>query len=39
VIEKVRADVSAAGKSISDHVIQRYMQEFEASARASVKAE
>ncbi len=39
VVQKVRADVAAAGKSISDHMIEKYLQQFEASARASVKAE
>ncbi|HEX2529805.1 MAG TPA: DUF1476 domain-containing protein, partial [Geminicoccus sp.] len=38
VIEKIRADVSNAGKPLSDHLIQRFLQEAEAQARESVKA-
>jgi len=39
VVAKVQADVSAAGKSISEHLARKFMQECEAQARQSVKAE
>ena len=39
VVDKVRADVTAAGKSISDHMIHKLLQESESQARLSVKSE
>ena len=38
VVEKIQADVTGAGKSISDHLIQRFLKEAEVEARASVTA-
>ncbi|WP_027133820.1 DUF1476 domain-containing protein [Geminicoccus roseus] len=39
VAAKIRADVSAAGKSISDHLIEKFTQQCEAEARTSVQSE
>lgn len=39
VVNKIRTDVEAAGKTLSDHLIDKFLQECEASARASVNAE
>ena len=39
VVEKIQADVSAAGKTISDHMIHKLLQEYETEARTSVLAE
>ena len=38
VIEKIRDDTAKAGKPLSDHLIQRLLQDAEAEARASVKS-
>lgn len=38
VVEKIQADVSGAGKTVSDHLIHRFLQEAEVEARAEVKS-
>ena len=39
MIGKVKADLAKAGKSVSDHQLDKHLQEFEAAARAQVMAE
>ena len=39
MLDKVKADLAKAGKSVSDHQLDKHLKELEAAARAQVMAE